>query len=118
MANLAETSKLLESRKILDHDQDIDIGSLLHSFLYLVTAMDTSIKRIDTGMNKINEITTTVTALAYDLRKLTEDIKGIESKYNVLEMSVHGMSNMFDELKEKSSMYTKDLKTMSEKSTF
>ena len=47
MANLAETSKLLESRTILDHDQDINIGSLLHSFLNLVTAMDTSIKRID-----------------------------------------------------------------------
>jgi outer membrane murein-binding lipoprotein Lpp len=42
--------------------------------------VDTSIKRIDTGMNKINEITTTVTALAYDIRKLTEDVKGIESK--------------------------------------
>ena len=69
-------------------------------------------------MNKVDEIKTTVTALAYDIRKLTEDVKGIESKYNVLETTVQGMSDMFDELKEKSSMYTKDLKTMSEKSTF
>jgi len=116
MANFAETSKLLEeSRKIHEDDQDTNIGSLLHIFLNLVTAMHTSIKRIETGMNKIDEIKTTVTALAYDIRKLTEDVKGIERKYNVLETTVQGMSDMFDELKEKSSMYTKDLKTMSEK---
>ena len=48
--------------------------------------MDTSNKGIETGMNKINEIKTTVTALAYNIRKLT-DVKGIASKYNVLEMS-------------------------------
>lgn len=102
MTAISETAKIIEeSRKILVHGQDTSNSSLLEIFINLASSMDKSMKHIENGINKIDEIKTTVTAMAYDIRKLTTDVKAVESKYGEMETNIHGLSNVFDDIKEK-----------------
>jgi hypothetical protein len=43
--------------------------------------MDSSIQQIKTGMHKIDEINNSVTALAYDIRTLTTDLRTVAIVY-------------------------------------
>ena len=83
MTTLSETTRIItESRKLLEDGQDTNISNsiLLQIFLDLVSSMDSSIQQIKTGMHKIDEINNSVTALAYDIRTLTTDLRTVETK--------------------------------------
>lgn len=116
MTAISETAKIIEeSRKILEHGQDTSNSSLLEIFINLASSLDKSMKRIENGINKIDEIKTTVTAMAYDIRKLTTDVKAVESKYGEMETNIQGLSNVFDDIKEKCHKHTEEVGNLNDR---
>ncbi|CAC5383795.1 unnamed protein product [Mytilus coruscus] len=79
--SFAETTKILaESRKVIEDGQENNTATLLTLILSVVTSVEKSIKKIESGMESIEKIKTTVTLLSADLRTLTKNLKDLEEK--------------------------------------
>ncbi|CAG2197532.1 unnamed protein product [Mytilus edulis] len=98
--SFAETTKILaESRKVIEDGNENNTATLLTLILSVVTSVEHSIKKIESGMESIEKIKTTVTLLSADLRTHTKNLKDLEEKSNSLETSVQAMSDMYDQCK-------------------
>ncbi|CAG2256856.1 CNK [Mytilus edulis] len=79
--SFAETTKILaESRKVIEDGNENNTATLLTLILSVVTSVEHSIKKIESGMESIEKIKTTVTLLSADLRFCPTKFENCENK--------------------------------------
>ncbi|CAC5377206.1 unnamed protein product [Mytilus coruscus] len=103
--SLEETSKLLtESQKIFNESDDVSINTpvMLNMLLRIVSSIDGRLKSIETSVESVKDIRKDLLLMSSQVRELETSVADIVKSQKQLETSCQALSDLFDDVKEKS----------------
>ncbi|CAC5407663.1 unnamed protein product [Mytilus coruscus] len=103
--SLEETSKLLtESQKIFNESDDVSINTpvMLNMLLRIVSSIDGRLKSIETSVESVKDIRKDLILMSSQVRELETSLADIVKSQKQLETSCQALSDLFDDVKEKS----------------
>ncbi|CAG2246953.1 unnamed protein product [Mytilus edulis] len=103
--SLEETSKLLtESQKIFNESDDVSINTpvMLNMLLRIVSSIDGRLKSIETSVESVKDLRKDLLLMSSHVRELETSVTDILKSQKQLETSSQVLSDLFDDVKEKS----------------
>ncbi|XP_071138847.1 synaptonemal complex protein 1-like [Mytilus edulis] len=103
--SLEETSKLLtESQKIFNESDDVSINTpvMLNMVLRIVSSIDGRLKSIETSVESVKDLRKDLLLMSSHVRELETSVTDIVKSQKQLETSCQVLSDLFDDVKEKS----------------
>ncbi|CAG2221442.1 unnamed protein product [Mytilus edulis] len=99
---MSDTSRLIkESRRIVDASNDVNLnsGTLLNMILEIVTGIDSTMRRMETSMEKrLDDLKQDFLAVSARVRTLENQASDVNNKLSDCETSCQGVSNLFDQV--------------------
>ncbi|VDI31905.1 Hypothetical predicted protein [Mytilus galloprovincialis] len=100
--SMSDTSRLIkESRRIVDASNDVNLnsGTLLNMILEIVTGIDSTMRRMETSMEKrLDDLKQDFLTVSARVRTLENQASDVNKKLSDCETSCQGVSNLFDQV--------------------
>ncbi|CAC5399716.1 unnamed protein product [Mytilus coruscus] len=100
--SMSDTSRLIkESRRIVDASNDVNLnsGALLNMILEIVTGIDSTMRRMETSMEKrLDDLKQDFLTVSARVRTLENQASDFNKKLSDCETSCQGVSNLFDQV--------------------
>lgn len=100
--SMSDTSRLIkESRRIVDASNDVNLnsGTLLNMILEIVTGIDSTMRRMETSMEKrLDDLKQDFLTVSARVRTLENQASDFNKKLSDCETSCQGVSNLFDQV--------------------
>ncbi|VDI14753.1 Hypothetical predicted protein [Mytilus galloprovincialis] len=100
--SMSDTSRLIkESRRIVDASNDVNLnsGTLLNMILEIVTGIDSTMRRMETSMEKrLDDLKQDFLTVSARVRTLENQASDVNNKLSDCETSCQGVSNLFDQV--------------------
>ncbi|CAC5409212.1 unnamed protein product [Mytilus coruscus] len=100
--SMSDTSRLIkESRRIVDasNDENLNSGTLLNMILEIVTGIDSTMRRMETNMEKrLDDLKQKFLTVSARVRTLENQASDFIKKLSDFETSCQGVSNLFDQV--------------------
>ncbi|VDI44432.1 Hypothetical predicted protein [Mytilus galloprovincialis] len=100
--SMSDTSRLIkESRRIVDASNDVNLnsGTLLNMIFEIVTGIDSTMRRMETSMEKrLDDLKQDFLTVSARVRTLENQASDVNKKLSDCETSCQGVSNLFDQV--------------------